>query len=169
MIEAYPNLFVGSEYDYEHYVKRQEGWYVVHACKEPYHRLALGYLGRAAPKGHPEYLIARRHHRLILNLIDTNDPDYIPKEVMDGALDFINEGLRSDHRVLVHCNQGESRSPSIVLLYLAVYTDTIPKASLSEAEAKFRKVYPNYNPKGGMRGFLQANWESYCGSKHGGY
>jgi hypothetical protein len=95
MLEVYPNLHVGCETDYERIVRYQDGWWVVHACKEPYHRRALGYSGRAAPKTHPEYLVARRDNRLILNLIDADDPAYIPKEIIDAAIDFIVDGLRN--------------------------------------------------------------------------
>lgn len=63
MIEIHTNLYVGNETDYEHKVKNQEGWDVIHACKEPYHREALGYSGRGAPKAHPEYLMAKRENR----------------------------------------------------------------------------------------------------------
>ena len=38
-----------------------------------YHRQALGYRSRGAPKDHPEYLVARRGNRLILNIVDAND------------------------------------------------------------------------------------------------
>lgn len=65
MIEVCPNLCVGSEHD-EQRIRGQAGWFFIHACKEPYHRQALGYTGRAAAKTHPEYLIARRNGRLIL-------------------------------------------------------------------------------------------------------
>jgi len=70
MIEVYLNLFVGDQSDYEINVATQEGWAVVHACKEPYHRQALGYRVRGAPKDHPEYLVARRGNRLILNIVE---------------------------------------------------------------------------------------------------
>lgn len=46
MIEVYPKLFVGNQQDYDLTVKTQADWRVVHACKEPYHRQALGYGGR---------------------------------------------------------------------------------------------------------------------------
>ena len=68
MIEVHRNLFVGGEAD-EQQVRGHHGWFFIHACKEPYHRQALGYAGRAASKDHPEYLIARRDGRLILNLV----------------------------------------------------------------------------------------------------
>jgi predicted protein tyrosine phosphatase len=161
MIEIHRSLFIGSEVDYESQVRPQPGWWVVHACKEPYHRQLLGYSGRAAPKNHPEYLLAHRDKRLYLNLIDADDPNYIPKEIIDAALAFVGEGVRSGGRVLVHCNLGESRSPSIGLLYLAARESAISTNSLSEAEADFRRIYPRYNPKGGMRGFLMRHWRDY--------
>lgn len=77
MIEVYPNLFVGDEADYR-IVLNMSGWFIVHACKEPFHRQALGYAGRGAPKDHPEYLVAERDGRLILNLVDAPNPAYIP-------------------------------------------------------------------------------------------
>ena len=161
MIEICSRLFVGSELDYEMVVKFQQGWRVIHACKEPYHRQLLGYKGRGAPKEHPEYLIAKRGNRLFLNLVDADDPEYIPKEIIDESLQFIKNALETDDKVLVHCNQGESRSPAIGLLYLALYTDVLPRTSLADAEAKFVKIHQAYNPKGGMKGFLRAHWDEY--------
>jgi hypothetical protein len=49
MIEIHPNLYIGHQGDYEYQVKGQDGWAVVHACKEPYHRQLLGYTSRGAP------------------------------------------------------------------------------------------------------------------------
>ena len=161
MIEIYPNLFIGDQSAYENQVRGQEGWVIVHACKYPYHRDLLGYSGRGAPKSHPEYLIAIRAHRLYLNLIDPPNPDYIPREIIDAALEFIDKGLKDGKKVLVHCNQGESRSPGIVLLYLAIHTDLLNKESLNNAEIDFRKIYPSYNPSEGIRGFLEINWNEY--------
>jgi hypothetical protein len=47
MVEIAKNLYIGSQDDYELNVKFQTDWFVIHACKEPYHRQALGYTGRA--------------------------------------------------------------------------------------------------------------------------
>jgi predicted protein tyrosine phosphatase len=161
MIEVYPNLFVGDEIDYELNVAVQEGWAVVHACKEPYHRQALGYRGREAPERHPERLVARRGYRLILNMVDARDPELFPKEMIDAALDFIDEALSRDLKVLVHCDRGESRSPSIALLYMAARLGELPTESLEAAEEKFRAVYPYYNPQPGIREHLRQNWHRY--------
>ena len=160
MREVVQNLFVGNEVDYETSVRNDDSWAVVHACKEPYHRQALGYSGRGAPKEHPEYLIAKRGNRLILNLVDVETPAFISKEIIDAALLFIDEQLSLGKKVLVHCNQGASRSAGIALLYLAKHGH-ISNDSFASAEQTFRQIYPACSMAGGIRGFLQQNWNSY--------
>jgi hypothetical protein len=76
--------------------------------------------------------------------------------------------LEAGGKALVHCNQGESRAPSIGLLYLASRTDVLPRATFDAAESKFRELYPTYMPKGGMRGFLQLHWREYVAEQPGG-
>ena len=166
MIEIHPNLYVGHQGDYEHQVKGQDGWAVVHACKEPYHRQLLGYGTRGAPKDHADYLYAERGNRLYLNLVDAPRPAYIPKEIINKAIAFIHEKLAEDLKVLVHCNQGESRSPGIGFLYLLRGTDVLPLTSLDAALAKFRQIYPAFSPSGGISGFIAANWEEYGLPRH---
>lgn len=161
MVEILKNLFIGDQNDFDNNYFDKNEWSIVHACKEPYHRQALGYKGRGAPQDHPEYLIAVRENRLILNLIDTDDPQYISKEIINFTLDFIDNSLKSGNKVLVHCNRGESRSPCIGLLYLAI-NNHIPNQSLRDAEIAFRAIYHNYFPNTGMRRFLMTNWSSYC-------
>jgi hypothetical protein len=161
MIEIFQNLYIGDALDYESSVKHQKGWWIIHACKEPYHRNLLGYKGRGAPKDHPEYLYAVRENRLILNLVDADDPNYIPKPIIDRSLKFIEKGLQTGNKVLVHCNKGESRSPGIGMLYLIANTNVLPKNSFEQAELEFKNIYPSYNPKKGIRGFLLRNWKIY--------
>jgi len=155
MKEIYPNLFIGSEIDLNKIACNIDEWYIIHACKEPYHRIALGYTGRAAPKDHPEYLIAEREGRLILNLVDAPDPSYIPKEIIDKALDTINKKI-ADQKVFVHCNQGMSRSAVIGMLYLR--SRGILPDDFFEAENKFKELYPLYTPNSGMRIYAMNNW-----------
>ena len=162
MVEIYPRLFVGSQDDYEQNVRFQAGWKTVQACRDPYHREALGYRGRSAPKDHPEYLVAQRGSCLILNLIDADDPAYIPKEIIDRSLTFIQESLGQERRVLVHCNQGHSRGPAIGLLYLACHTDLFRGLSYASAHERYLERYPGYDPAPGVCGFLVANWSDYC-------
>jgi predicted protein tyrosine phosphatase len=164
MIEVHPNLFVGSQVDYESDISSEPNWSIVHACKEPYHRRALGYSGRAAAKEHPEYLMAFRGDRLILNLVDVEDPAYIRDEIMDSSVIFIHEHLKAGQRVLVHCNQGMSRSPSIAMLYLATHTERLSRDSFEQAFTSFREMYPPFSPAGGVLGFLRKRWKLWSRS-----
>ena len=117
MTEIFKDVFVGNQEDFEDRVKGNEGWSVVHACKEPYHRIAVGYKGRACSKDNPEYLIAKRGDELMLNLIDTENPEWVSPLIIDEAMEFIGSALKNNKKVLVHCNQGQSRSAVIGLLF----------------------------------------------------
>jgi hypothetical protein len=160
MIELHHNLFVGSQDD-ETSICDQNGWFIVHACKEPYHRQALGYTGRAAPKDHPEYLIARRPGRLILNLVDAPDVNYIPAQIIDAALDDIHQNIASS-KILVHCNQGMSRSPAIAFLYLLKFSDVFGRQDHDEDLRDFLKIYPPYAPARGVGDYVRLNWAKYA-------
>lgn len=159
MIEVAPNLYIGNQEDYELKVRFQADWFVIHACKEPYHRQALGYTGRAASKDHPEYLMAVRENRLILNLVDVDNVAYVSPLIIDTALNTISEQLAST-KVLVHCNQGQSRSAVIGLLYLAK-SGLLNSTSFDQAEQEYLKRYPAYAPAKGMRDYARINWVKY--------
>lgn len=137
----------------------KDGWAVVHCAREPWHREALRYTGRGAPRDHHEYLLARRDRRLILNLVDVADFRYVAPEIISAAMAFIAEHLAAGRNVISLCNQGHSRGPTVALLYLA----SIGQAPLDfeEAEEAFRKVYPLYQPGHGMRDFASMNWDEY--------
>ena len=161
MIEIMNDLFVGNEMDYETLVKQKDGWAIVHACKEPYHRQAVGYSGRACSKSHPEYLIARRGNRLMLNLVDVDNPDWVHPSIVDTAMQFIDENLNNGHKVLIHCNQGCSRSAGLGMLYLA-HIGKLFGMDFPSAEIEYKKIYAPYAPAGGIRGYIIRNWPKYC-------
>ena len=163
MIEVSPRLWVGGQAAYETVRERAEledprmpGWAIVHAAKEPFHREMLGYTTRAAPKDDPEYLWGIRGNRLILNLVDAADPAYIPESLISQAVAFV-ELHRKIGNVLVHCNQGRSRSPTIAMLALAPNLEPDYEDSL----AAFGGRYPDYAPAIGMRDFARSNWSYY--------
>lgn len=157
MIEVAPNLFVGSQDD-EAQVRGLDGWYIISAAKEPYHRAALGYTGRAAPMNQPGYLMVRQSDRLILNLVDVDDPAYIHDLIIDTALIDIYTHLDLGKKVLVHCNQGQSRAPTIALLYLRKFTHDFDGLDYAAAVEKFKTIYPPYAPARGMAEYGRQHW-----------
>lgn len=160
MREVSKNIYVGNQADYENGTFIPCEWSFLLAAKEPWHRQALGYTGRAAAKDDPEYLIARRDNKLILNLVDAPKSIFFNRDVIDAGLDFIEEQLNEGKNVLICCNKGESRSASIALLYLIKH-GLIEGDTLEDCEAEFLKLYPEYNPGTGMRGFVKENFEVY--------
>ncbi len=160
MKEVFKNLYCGNEGDF---IMNGRGFAVLHACKEPYHRLYVGYTGRGCPKDSPHYYWAYFDDgRLALNIVDAPKSEFFHKPMIDKGLDFIEQKLGEGLKVLVHCNVGESRSPSLCLLYLIKH-GIIKGDTLEDCEAEFMKVYPEYNPGAGMRGFVKQHWREYCG------
>lgn len=158
MIKIDENLFVGSLTDYESN-QSDEDFYFVQACKEPCHRKALGYTGRSADPNDPEYLMAYRDRRLILNMVDVANGKYFDHSMFVNSLAFIDEHLQNGKKVLIHCNLGISRSPSIGLLYLAT-KGKINNENFKAAEEDFVKIYPSYAPSG-IKEFLTLNWDYF--------
>lgn len=158
MTEIYENLYVGSDEDFKS-ITDLEDWYIIHACKEPYHRQLLGYTGRSCDSNHPEYLYAERDDALYLNMVDATNEKYIPNKIMIKAISTIHDKLNAGKKVLVHCNKGESRSPSICLLYLK-YINYFYDFSYDKAKELFRGMYPRYSPNSGVDNWLRNHWVS---------
>ncbi len=159
MIEVHPSLWVGDQTDALTTIGKT-GWFVVSAAKYPWHRDAVGYTTKAAPKDDPEYLMALRGRHLALNLVDVPDPAYIPPAVINAALATIEINLADpDTQVLVHCNQGASRAPTIGLLFMRKFTDRFADKLHWEAVQEFKRTYPAYAPAAGMDGYAKQHWD----------
>lgn len=159
MIEVHPNLFIGTIADYE-LEKNNNDFYTVIAAKEPYHRQAVGYSGRSCGKDNPEYLFAERERCLICNLVDVDNPEWISPIIITKAFEFIDNALANDRQILICCNQGQSRSATIGLMYmkkLGYFKDK----SFEVAEEEYLNIYPDYSPADGMRGFAMQHWNEF--------
>lgn len=162
MIEVYPGLWIGKQRDCPlHGAQLSGNWAIVHAYPAC-HRQVLGYTTPLAPDG-PEHHVARRGQHLLLNMLDAEQPEYYSREALiEPALAFIDEMRASGASVLIHCEQGMSRSPSLALLYLATRLGALPAASLAAAEEKFEVLYPRYAPGYGIWAHLKHHWAEYC-------
>lgn len=155
MIEVSPNLFVGTDRNCN--FGNANDWAIIHACKSPCHTTFVGYKGSLSSI-HPNYLIAEDKNNLVLNMVDM-EKELLPKftnPIMEASIHFIEKHIQ-DKKVLVHCNQGMSRSPSIALVYLA-RKNKIINASFEEAYFDFTNLYPNYQPGKGIHKYLSKNW-----------
>ena len=149
------NLYVGTDFDCS---TVGSDFAVIHACKTC-HQKGVGYRGNLSSL-HSNYLVYENHNNLFLNIVDM-DRELLSKythPIMKSALNFIRDHIKTE-KILVHCNQGQSRSPSIGLVYLA-QNGNISSNSYINAKEEFVKIYPEYLPGKGLELYLHKNWES---------
>ena len=152
------NLYVGTVEDYEQH-KQDKDFMFVSCCKEPIHRKIVGYTGRGCPKDNSEYLFAYRDNILALNMVDANNSKFFSKEMIYETLETIDMNRRLGN-VLVFCNKAESRSPSIVFLYL-VTKGKYKFKPYEQAKTQFKWLYPDFNPSKGIDDYMRENWTNY--------
>lgn len=159
MQEVHQHIYVGDDHDC--FYNEKENWAVVHACKNPCHAHAVGYRGNLLAT-HPNYLIYENGHHLYLNMVDM--PNELRSEythpMMRKFFEFMQEN--NGKNILIHCNFGGSRSPSLAMLYLAKI-GVIPNNNYTEASTEFRRIYPQFNPNRGITLYLQNNWTDLMG------
>jgi protein-tyrosine phosphatase len=153
MKELFPGIFVAGE---SKCMKGNKKMAVVHACKSPCHQTAVNYSGNL-PNTHKHYLSKTDEFNLYLNIIDPPVPLFKP-ELFTAFMDFASRHYNEGRPVLIHCNQGESRAPSLALLFADKVLQAARSESYAEAKAAFEKIYPRYNPGKGIQKYLADNW-----------
>jgi len=152
------NLYIGSRIDIN--LTNDTDWAYAHVTKKS-HQGRLGYF-KALPSNHPNYLFLEENNHLYVNWVDAPQPRFYDFPTGQGiynfmrVLDFIDKWIK-DRKVLIHCDLGESRSPTTGLVYLAKRMNALPNTGYEDARKEFIKLYPNYNPNGiGL--FVSENW-----------
>lgn len=159
MVEVYKNLYVGNQEDFFKNPISFNDWAVVHACKEPFHRNLLGYTGRGAPKDDPRYLFGYdKQNHLVLNIVDCDKPEFFADEMIEEAIKYVVDALNKGRKVLIHCNQGESRAPSIALMVLKKLKKV--DSDFNKAVNNFISIYPSYKPAQGIYQYMQMRWNN---------
>jgi hypothetical protein len=152
------SLFVGTKEEYGE--ARQRGMKIVCALNRANgfitHQFVVGWQGRGCNPDNPYYLYKRDEDGIYLNMIDGDDPKYVSDKMIDPTLDFIKHHLEIGNEFFIYCRLGESRSPSIALMYL-LENDLIEK---SENTLSIFKVqyYPGYSPKNGNLLYIKNRW-----------
>lgn len=75
--------------------------------------------------------------------------------IFEAAQDFL---CQAKEKILIHCNQGISRSPALTLVHLAKQ-DIISKDSYTLAHKEFYNLYPSYAPGVGITNYLRERWD----------
>ena len=156
MIQVIDKLSIGTNADC--FYNNKADWAAVHACKHPCHQVAVGYRGNL-PKTHPNYLIFERDNHLFLNMVDMDMPlsHEFTKPIVTVALNFMDKHITTKS-ILVHCNLGQSRSPALVMLFLAKRQQTISNDSFEDAKRDFVDIFPNCQFGSGVKTYLTNFW-----------
>ena len=154
--EIIPRLWVGDEEAVPEANRR--GYSVLAACKDgsiDCHRAVLNYSTRAAPRD-KDYYFVQRGNKMALNLIDSEDPTFVPDEVIDAGLKFLKREYDAGKKVFCHCVAGKSRSPSLMLAFLRTIGEM--PYSFQVSEKVFRTLYSHYDPARGIRTHVRERW-----------
>jgi hypothetical protein len=151
-------LFVGTKEEYS--FAKQKGMKIVCALNRANgfvtHQSVVGWQGRGCNPDNPYYLFRRDADAIYLNMIDAEDPKYVIDEMINPALDFILQQLNSGNEVFIYCSLGESRSPSIALMYLL--ENNLIEKSADTINVFRNNFYPNYQPKAGNLLYIKRRW-----------
>jgi len=98
-------------------------------------------------------------HDQRLNMVDMQQPlsPIYTHPILKKAIEFIDQNILSK-KILIHCNQGESRAPSIALVYLA-HKGKINNANFQLAVVDFKDIYPSYIPGTGIFLYVRNYWQ----------
>lgn len=147
MIEVCDGIWVGSLQDFKEVDEVKFAF--VHATKSIF------------DKSFGEVFYENENH-LYLNWVDAKEEKYFDYRglgvgVVISALDFIDKWVK-ERKILIHCDEGVSRSPSIAMAYMAKRLKIIDDKDHVFAEREFQDMYPEYAPNKGIQDFLFKNW-----------
>ncbi len=168
MVEVSNNLFVGTKYDF--YDEEFNNDFAFCLCAKTMHQLIAkkdgevseGYRGNMN-KDETEYLIAERPDRRILavNLVDAPFVEYISDKIIWKCLDFIDDKIKCGYKVLVACDQGQSRSVGIAFLHLLETGKFDSCHNYDEAITEMQKLYEDIKFGNGMKQYVMNVSDKY--------
>lgn len=150
------NIHVGGRGD--SHVRTDPQWAVVNTAKTV-HCEVMGW-GSATPRDHPNYLSYEDGQFLSFNWVDGKAFLYNMSgpAAFTRALNFIDHWSSAGKKVLINCDLGQSRSPTLALLHLAKRQHLISDGSFAAARVEFQTLYPPYAPSG-IAEFVSSHWE----------
>lgn len=111
---------------------------VVHAGRSLCNQLAVSYMGKLH-SSHPNYLVLEQSKDLFLNIIDLPAPLHM-SALFPKYLNFVKKHWHDGKLLIIDCNKGESRDPSIAVLSLARPLSIVDDSST-------RGVFQNHSPR----------------------
>lgn len=157
-------IYVGNSDDAAQ-VKDNPDWVIVHACKTA-HKAEIGY-EKSLAQDHPSYLIHMtpgNDQEIFLNMVDMKAellPQYTDP-ILRAAFHFISGHVAAGKKILVHCDQGNSRGPSVAMAYLARGGE-YNHADYESTSASFKEQYESFEPNDGIMLYMKKHWNRILG------
>lgn len=147
-------IYVGTKDDSR--LRTDPAWAVVNTAKTV-HVEVKGW-SNAPPQDHPHYLAFEDGQFLSFNWVDgpARMYEWSGPAAFIRALDFIDKWYPTKD-ILINCDLGQSRSPTVALLYLSKRLHIIPDGSFASARAAFQSLYPGYAPSG-IAEYVATHW-----------
>lgn len=168
MTEIVKGIFTGNEYDF-YSIENKDEWAILHCCKNPFHVDFVGYKGNL--KGtDPYYISCIKGNEMALNIVDLEyfDDRYLMhnKKMFTEAFEFLDRFRKQGKKLLIHCNQGESRGPSLCMLYIARIGGFINN-EFEDVFYEFLDLYPRYHPKANIYNNVKLLWDCFTNDERG--
>jgi hypothetical protein len=159
MQRIYQGVYVGDDTDYVRSQYRED-FSFLRCCKygPGGHQQTLDYHTPAAPEG-DEHFVVKRERLMALNMLDLDDPNFVDPEMIKAGLDFVREQLLSEQKVLIACNQGVSRGPTMGLMFLK-YIGDLPNISWLRSVYLYHHMYRGYDASQGIAQFARSHWSA---------
>ena len=166
MIEVANRLYLNPGYPPQvllNSLKANVDWALVHSARDPWYTQCVGKKSSVDP----EYLSAWRGNELFMNIVDVPDQNFFSHALIDPAITFMWLNYSRGKNVLIHCDAGEHRSATIMLLFMAIMG--ILPSDPNQATAALKHIYPYFNTihsDGNTTGIYQwvvAHWHDYLG------
>lgn len=156
-VQVFPGLFVGPAAD----IYKFSGS-ILHCARDPWFAQAMSLppsesLFRDTTGKRVCLWVRMNPNEMALNMVDAADGKYFCDDLIDAGLNFITERFAETESVLVHCNMGISRSPSMAFLWMFEhgYLDD----EFRYAVPQFREKYKDWCPGNGIWAYLKARCE----------
>jgi hypothetical protein len=94
---------------------------------------------------------------MALNMLDLDDPHYVDPDMILTGLNFVKDALLSGQKVLIACNAGHSRGPTVGLMFLK-YIGDLPNISYLRSVYLFHHIYKGYSAAQGIEQFARTHW-----------
>ena len=153
------NLYISPLSDLNQ--RNEDDWVFVHATQTIHYQLFGWDRKHNKPnKNHSNYIIYEKDNHLSLNWVDGKAflYNWSGPETFVKVLNFIDKWIKS-RKVLIHCDQGQSRAPTLGLLYLAKRLRTISNESFTLAKKEFVELYYSRYTPGGIGDYVNHKWK----------